>query len=171
MTLIAAVDHRWGIGYRGAPLFRLPADLRHFKSLTMGRALLMGRKTFGSLPGLLPGRAHAVLSRDPSFAPPGVTVLRSLDEARAYAQAQETFLVGGGEIYAALLADCALAHITRIDAARQADAFMPDLDRLPGWAVTDEGPWQEENGVRFQFCVYENDGKQKSGCILSPKGI
>jgi len=159
MTLIAAVDNNWGIGFRGAPLFRLSADLRRFKALTGGHALLMGRKTYDSLPkpeGLpvLPGRAHAVLSRDPAFSPPGVTVLRSLDEARAYAQAQETYLIGGGEIYAALLDGCELAHITKIDATRPADTFMPNLDALLAWTLTEESPWQEENGVRFQYCVY-----------------
>ena len=155
MTLIAAVDKNWGLGLNGAPLFRIPADLRRFKALTMGHALLMGRKTFDSLPGPLPGRAHAVLSRDLPFSPPGVTVLRDLNEAREYALTRKTFLIGGEAVYAALLDDCTLAHITKIDAGREADAYMPDLDALPGWALTDEGPWREENGVRFRFCVYE----------------
>lgn len=158
MTLIAAVTPAWAIGLRGAPLFRIPADLRRFKALTMGHALLMGRKTFESLPGLLPGRAHAVLSRDPGFAPPGVTVLRSLDEARAFAETRETFLIGGGELYAALLDDCARAYITKIGAAREADTFMPDLDGRPGWALAAESGWQEEAGLRFRFCVYEKYG-------------
>jgi len=155
MTLIAAADTRWGIGHRGAPLFRIPADLRRFRALTMGRALLMGRKTFDSLPWLLPGRAHVVLSRDPDFHPPGVTVLRSLDEARAYAQARETFLIGGGELYAALLEDCEQALITKIDASREADSFMPNLDALPGWTMTEESPWMEEGGARYKYCAYE----------------
>jgi len=158
MTLIAAVDRHWGIGRDGAPLLRIPADLRHFKALTMGHALLMGRKTFDSLPGLLPGRAHAVLSRDPAFAPPGVRVLRSLAEARGYARAQETFLIGGGALYTALLDSCKLAHITKIDAGWPADTFMPDLDKLSGWVMTAEGPWRGGGGARFRFCVYKNDG-------------
>jgi len=162
MTLIAAADRNWGIGHRGAPLFRVPADLRRFKALTMGHALLMGRKTFDSLPtqdslpGLLPGRAHVVLSRDPDFSPPGVTVLHGLDDARAYAQSQKTFLIGGGEIYAALLNDCALALVTKLDAAWEADAFMPNLDLLPEWTMTQEGPWRETNGLRYKYCTYKN---------------
>jgi len=154
MTLIAAVDNHWGIGFRGAPLLRIPADLARFKALTMGHALLMGRKTFDTLPGLLPGRAHVVLSRDPIFAPPGVTVLRGLNEAREYSQSRETFLIGGGELYAALLGDCALAYITKIDAARPADAFLPNLDALPGWRLQEQSPWMVEDGIRFRFCVY-----------------
>jgi len=167
MTLIAAVDNDWGIGYRGAPLFYIPADLRRFKGLTMGGALLMGRKTFEGLPGILPGRAHVVLSRDMGFNPAGVTVLRNLNEARGFAQAQETFLIGGGEIYAALLDECALALITKIDARREADAFLPDLDALPEWVMTHEGLWQEEDGVRFKYCAYE----RLHACILPQKSI
>lgn len=155
MTLIAAVDNHWGIGYRGAPLFHIPADLARFKTLTMGHSLLMGRKTFESLPGLLPGRAHAVLSRDPEFTLPGVTVLRDLDQAREYARSHGTFLIGGGEIYAALLDACERALITKIDAAREADVFMPNLDALPGWRLREESTWMEEDGVRLRFCVYE----------------
>ena len=156
MTLIAAVDRNWGIGCCGKPLFRIPADLRRFKALTMGHALLMGRKTFDSLPGLLPGRTHAVLSRAPDFAPPGVTVLRSLDQARDFARVKDTFLIGGGEIYAALLDACNQAYITQIDAARPADAFMPNLDTLPEWEMTAAGEWVEENGLRYRYCLYEN---------------
>jgi dihydrofolate reductase len=155
MTLIAAVDRNWGIGHRGAPLLRIPADLARFKALTMGHALLMGRKTFESLPGLLPGRAHAVLSRDPDFAPKGVTILRGLDEARAFSLGQKTFLIGGGEIYKALLDGCGQALVTKSDAAREADAFMPNLDALPEWRLAHEGPWREENGARYKYCAYE----------------
>ena len=167
MTLIAAVDKHWGIGHRGAPLFRVPADLRRFKALTMGRALLMGRRTFDSLPGLLPGRAHAVLSRDMGFSPTGVTVLRNLDEAREFSQTHKTFLIGGGEIYAALLDACALAYITKIDAAREADAFVPNLDALPEWTLSHEGPWQEENGPRYKYCTYA----RLRSCIPPQKSI
>jgi len=156
LTLIAAVDNRWGIGHRGAPLLRIPADLRRFKALTMGHALLMGRKTFDSLPGILPGRAHVVLSRDPDFSPPGVAVLHGLDQAREFLRTRKVFLIGGGEIYAALLDDCALAFITKIDAAPQADTFMPDLDALPDWTMTYEGPCQEADGISFKYCIYEH---------------
>ncbi|MCL2494386.1 MAG: dihydrofolate reductase [Oscillospiraceae bacterium] len=158
MTLIAAVDQNWGIGIRGAPLFRIPADLRRFRAVTMGHALLMGRKTFDSLPGLLPGRAHVVLSRDPDFSPPGVIVLRNLDQAREFAREHETFLIGGEEIYAALLDSCARALVTKIDAAREADAALPNLDALPHWAPVREGPWRESGGLRFRFCEYARHG-------------
>jgi dihydrofolate reductase len=154
MTLIAAVDRAWGIGSADGLLFRVPADFKRFRALTMGRALLMGRKTFESLPGPLPGRAHAVLSRDPSFGPTGVTVLRSLAQAREYAQGCAVFLIGGGEVFRALLDDCEAAYITKVDTLGGASVFMPDLDALPQWRLTREGPWQEAAGLRFHFCEY-----------------
>ncbi|MCL2300366.1 MAG: dihydrofolate reductase [Firmicutes bacterium] len=171
MTLVAAADRNWGIGCQGAALFRLRADLRRFRELTMGGALLMGRTTYDSLPGILPGRAHVVLSRDEGFAPSGVTVLRGLEEARCYARGRETFLIGGGEVYAALLDDCERAVITRAEDMREADTFMPDLDNMPGWRLTDTGPWQEEDGIRFRVCTYENDACEKSGCISGAGGV
>ena len=154
MTLIAAVDRAWGIGHGGGLLWRIPADLQRFKALTMGHALLMGRRTFESLPEPLPGRAHGVLSQNLAFAPPGVTVLRTKEEALAWAQGRETFLIGGASVYEALQDHCDTAYITKIDALGGADAFMPDLDALPQWRLTEAGPWQEDAGVRFRYCVY-----------------
>ena len=159
MTLIAAVDRAWGIGRGGRLLFRILADLRRFKALTMGHALLMGRKTFESLPGPLPGRACGVLSAS-RCSIPGVTVLRTKEEALAWAQGmpceqgRETFLIGGASVYEALLDDCDTACITKIDALGGADAFMPNLDALPQWRLTEAGPWQEDGGLRFRYCVY-----------------
>jgi len=165
MTLIAAVDRAWGIGRGGALLFRIPADMRRFKALTMGHALLMGRKTFESLPKLtdgqlaLPGRAHGVLSQNPGFAPSGVTVLRAKGEALAWAQGmraqdRELFLIGGALIYEALLDECDTAYITKFDVLGGADTFMSNLDSLPQWRLTQAGPWQEDAGLRFRFCTY-----------------
>jgi len=159
MTLIAAVDRAWGIGREGALLFRIPADLKRFKALTMGHALLMGRKTFESLPGPLPGRACGVLSACGEqvaslHSIPGVTVLRTKDEALAWAQGKETFVIGGAAVYEALIDYCDTAYITKIDALGGADTFMPDLDTLPGWRLTEAGPWQEDAGLRFRYCIY-----------------
>lgn len=160
MNLIAAVDRNWAIGCNGQLLFSIPADLRHFKRRTMGHTLLMGRKTFDSLPGLLPGRAHVVLTRGLDFHPPGVQVLHSIEEARTYSCTGEVFLIGGAAVYAALLDGCKLAYITKIDAAApQADAFLPNLDALPHWQLQSESPWQIDNGLRFRYCVYAAERK------------
>ncbi|MCL2107026.1 MAG: dihydrofolate reductase, partial [Oscillospiraceae bacterium] len=112
LRLIVAVDRAWGIGRNNELLFRLSADLRRFKALTMGHVLLMGRHTFDSLPGPLPGREHVVLSRDPAFAPAGVTVCPSAEQALtrarelAGARGAQIFVIGGARVYAALLNTC-----------------------------------------------------------------
>ena len=156
MTTIACVDRNWAIGRRGELLFRLPADLARFKAITMGHVLLMGRRTFESLPGLLQGRTHVVLSRDVNFAPPGVTVCRSLEDGIAAAKSLgEVFVIGGGEVYAALLPYCERALITQVNAAApDADAFFPHLDEHPGWRLAEAEAWQKENGLRFRYCEY-----------------
>ena len=166
MTLIAAADREWGIGRAGGLLWRIPADLRRFQALTMGHALLMGRKTFGSLPGLLPGRAHAVLSRACGeqaaslYSFPDITVLHNREEALAWAQGKQVFLIGGGEIFHEMLGDCERAYITRIDAAGGADTFMPNLDELPEWRLAEAGAWREAAGLRWRFCEY---GRARGG--------
>jgi dihydrofolate reductase len=116
----------------------------------------MGRKTFESLPGPLPGRVHGVLSRDPGFAPPGVAVLRGEKEALAWALGRKTFLIGGASVFRALLDHCDTAYVTKIDALGGADAFMPNLEALPGWRLRQAGSWLEHAGLRFRVCVYEH---------------
>ena len=156
MTAIVSTDRNWAIGHENALLFRAAADMKRFKAITMGHVLLMGRRTFESLPGLLPGRAHVVLTRDAGFAHEGVTVCHSLDDGIAAAHALgEVFVIGGGEIYAALLPYCDTALVTQVDAAASgADAFFPNLDNHPGWRLVHTGAWQEENGLRFRYCEY-----------------
>jgi dihydrofolate reductase len=160
VTAIAAVDRAWAIGCDNRLLFRISADLRRFKQLTMGQVLLMGRKTFDSLPGLLPGRAHVVVSATAS--PAGALVCPSpaaaLHAAQRLAGADKNiFIIGGASVYAALLDCCDAALITRIDAhAPAADAWFPDLDALPNWRLAEQAPWEaNENGLRYCFCRYE----------------
>jgi len=156
MTIIVCVDRNWAIGREGQLLFRIPADMARFRELTMGYVLLMGRRTFESLPGPLPGRTHVVLSRDTGFASPGVTVCRSLEESMAAAKALgEVFVIGGGKVYAALLPYCERALVTQVDAAAPAaDTFFPNLDEHPRWRLIDAGEWQEEAGLRFRYCEH-----------------
>jgi len=158
MTAIVCMDNNRAIGRQNRLLFRLSADLKHFKELTAGGHLLMGRNTFDSLPGPLPGRTHVVLSRDPEFAPPRVTVLRSMEEAKVFAaHVPDIWLIGGAKIYEAMLPLCDAAYVTKVDAeAPGADAFFPDIDAMPEWKCVEEGEWMRQEGLRFRFCRYEN---------------
>lgn len=158
MKLIVAVDQNWAIGYRGGLLAHLSADLRRFKDITMGHPVLLGRKTLATFPGgrPLPGRENFILSTDPDFRVEGATVLRSAEEARMRCP-EDTFVIGGEQIYRTLLEDCETAYVTRIDAAFPADAWFPELDVLSGWWVTEEeGPFTE-NGLTFRYLTYERE--------------
>jgi len=155
MTAIVCVDKNWAIGKENRLLFRISADLRRFRALTVGRTVVMGRNTLLSLPGAkpLPDRRNVVVSRT---LPPreGVELARSIDEATALA-GEDAVLIGGAQLYRALLPHCGRVLMTQVDAvAEGADAFFPNLDADGAWAAETVGTWQEENGLRFRYVDY-----------------
>ena len=156
MNLIAAVDQNWAIGKDGDQLCYIPADLKRFQALTTGHAVILGRKTLATFPGGRPlkNRRNLVLSRNPDFAPEGAEVFRDLDSLLAAAPA-DAFVIGGESVYRALLAHCDRAYITKIHRAWPADAYFPDLDADPAWAVTQEGEALEQDGLTFRYVTYE----------------
>jgi dihydrofolate reductase len=167
-TTIVCVDRNWAIGRQGRLLFCIPADLRRFRQLTMGGTLVMGRRTWESLPGVLPGREHVVLTRNAAFAPKGATVVRSLEQAAAAFAARPAWLIGGAETFAALLPLCRAAYVTQVDAAApDADAFFPNLETLPGWQRTALGPWQVWNGLSFRYGIFLNKNTPELGEVLA----
>lgn len=165
MNLIAAADRNWGIGRNGDLLTRISRDMRYFSEMTTGHVIVMGRKTLESFPGgrPLPGRTNIVLTRDPDYKGKGAMVVHDMEELGKVISTMddEIFVAGGGSIYRALLPFCSWAYITQIDREFEADIFMPDLDREPGWIRTREGDWQEEKGIRFRFNEYENRNPQR----------
>lgn len=156
MNLIAAVDQNWAIGKDGDQLCYIPADLKRFQALTTGHAVILGRKTLATFPGGRPlkNRRNLVLSRNPDFAPEGAEVFRDLDSLLAAAPA-DAFVIGGESVYRALLAHCDRAYITKIHRAWPADAYFPDLDADPAWAVIQEGEALEQDGLTFRYVTYE----------------
>ncbi len=129
IQIVAAIANNNVIGNGNAIPWRLPADLRHFKKLTMGHTLLMGRKTFESIGKVLPGRTTIVISRGGFVAPQGVLVADSFDAALAKVPAgQEAFVVGGAEIYELALSRADKMHLTRIVAHFPGDTMFPDWD-------------------------------------------
>lgn len=155
MQAIVAVDQNWGIGRNGDLLFHLKADLKRFRQLTLGHTVLMGRKTLLSLPGSkpLPKRRNIVLSRDASFAPEGVEMARTTQEAAAMAE-DDAFCIGGGSVYAQMLPYCSRIYVTKIFTQAEADTHFPDLDADPHWQVAQESEVLEEDGIRFQYIDY-----------------
>lgn len=156
MNLIVAVDRNWAIGKDGDQLVYLSEDLKHFKALTTGHPVILGRKTLATFPGGRPlkGRRNMILSRSPGFAPEGAEVFQNLP-ALLEAAPEDAFVLGGASVYAALLDRCGTAYVTRIEASFPGpDCFFPNLDRLPQWHITDEGPTLEEQGLRFRYVTY-----------------
>src|SRR3954462_1736698 len=116
------------IGRDGALPWHLPADLRHFKALTAGTPMIMGRRTFESLPGLLPGRRHIVLTRDRGWGATGAEVAHDVDAALALADGDRVSVIGGAEIFALFLDRAGTVELTEVHAAVAGDAVVPALD-------------------------------------------
>jgi dihydrofolate reductase len=127
---IVAIDENGAIGRQGDLLCHLPADMRHFKEVTMGHSIVMGRKTYESFPRRpLPGRQNIVVTRDMAWREAGVTVAHSIDAAIDAAQTGTVFIIGGAEIYKQALPLVEVLHLTRIHARwASADVFFPPLD-------------------------------------------
>ena len=155
MQAIVAVSQSWGIGKGGDLLFRLPSDLRRFKAMTTGHTVIMGRKTLDSLPGGkgLPHRRNLVLSRQSDFAPDRAEVIHSVEDILKTAE-DDAFVIGGQQVYEQLLPYCARVHVTKVLSDPEADAFFPDLDKLPEWKVASVGEMLTENGLSFQYVEY-----------------
>jgi len=132
IVLIYARAANGAIGYEGQLPWHLPADLKRFKALTMGKPMIMGRKTFESLPGLLPGRRHIVLTRRELWDSEGAEVVRSVDEALAVASENnssgEIMVVGGAAIYDVFRPRADRIEVTEIHADFAGDTFMKPLD-------------------------------------------
>ena len=127
---IVAVDENGAIGRQGDLLCHLPADMRHFKEMTMGHSIVMGRKTFESFPRRpLPGRQNLVITRSAGWQYPGVIVAHSLEQAIALAETDTVFIIGGAQIYEQALPVVDVLHLTLIHARwASADVYFPALD-------------------------------------------
>ena len=162
MTAIVCVSQSWGIGRDGALLFRISADHKRFRTLTVGKTVILGHKTLDTFPGgkPLPKRRNIVITRNVDFDREGSEVVASPEAAVELAAGTEDdrlWVIGGGSVYAALLGRCKRAYLTRVDAAAEgADTFFPNLDKLPGWEVEAVSEPVEENGVTYRFVDYVN---------------
>jgi len=149
---IVAVDQNWAIGRQGDLLCHLPADMRHFKEVTMGHSIVMGRKTFESFPRRpLPGRQNIVITRNADWQYPGVTVAHSVEEAIAAAQTDTVFIIGGAQVYEQALPRVEVLHLTLIHARwATADAFFPTLD-MSQWQETSREHHASDHRHAYEF--------------------
>jgi dihydrofolate reductase len=128
ITMVVACADNGVIGRDGTLPWHLPADLRHFKAVTMGTAMIMGRRTFDSLPGLLPGRRHIVLTRDAEWREKGAEVAHDVESALALAGDEKVSVIGGAEIFALFLDRADAVELTEIHVDVAGDTFLPRFD-------------------------------------------
>ena len=156
MNLIVAVDRNWAIGKDGDQFVYLSRDLQNFKNTTMGHAVILGRKTLATFPGGRPlkGRRNLVLSRNPEFHPEGAEVYADVERLLAAAP-EDAFVIGGGSVYEKLLPYCERAYVTKLDGEWEADTWFPNLDQDPQWTLAQILMSGEEDGIRYEMCLYK----------------
>ncbi|MBT7069250.1 MAG: dihydrofolate reductase [Verrucomicrobia bacterium] len=156
LSLIAALGSNRAIGRDNALLWHLPGDLPRFKQLTMGHPVIMGRKTYQSIGRPLPGRLNIVVTRNPAFTPAGVTCCPNLEGALGCAAASnppdaESFVIGGGQLYALALAHADRLYLTEVDdAPPDADTFFP---AFPAFAHIASSEPHTANGLTYRFTL------------------
>lgn len=170
LALIWAQAHDGVIGAGGRMPWHLPEDLAHFRELTGSDAVIMGRKTWDSLPDRfrpLPGRANIVVTRQSGWSAPGATVAHTIEDALAAGSGASptgtTWVIGGSELYALALASADRVEVTEIDAAVEGDTWAPRLDS--GWRAsgTDaaDGWLTAANGMRYRFVTYSRPAQPR----------
>ena len=157
---IVHADREWGIGKGNDMMFSLPADMKFFRTTTMGHTVVMGGNTLRSFPGQEPlkNRTNIVLSR--GTVRDDCVIVRSYDELKAEMKKRENediYVIGGGAIYKELLPYCHGALVTKVDAIGGAEVFFPNLDKHPDFVCVDEGEPIDDNGYTIRFTTYQNN--------------
>ena len=159
ISLIVAMDEQRGIGLDGGIPWHLPADLKRFKTLTMGHHLVMGRKTYESIGNPLPGRTMIIVTRNTNYQPDGCLVAHSLQEALGFASLgseNEVFIIGGGELFAEAIELADRIYLSLVHATLPADTFFP-LISVDEWQEieTELVPANEKNKYAFTFKILQ----------------
>lgn len=163
LSVIVAAAENGVIGRNNALPWHLPEDLRYFKRVTMGKPIVMGRKTYESIGRPLPGRTNIVITRQPDYVAPGVKVVASLGEALALAEdialidgVGELMVIGGAEIYRAALPEAGRLYLTEVHAKVEGDALLPEVD-WSSWREVSRESWpaSETNPYPYSFVVFE----------------
>ena len=161
ISAIVAVDENWGIGYNGDLLEHIPEDLKYFKELTSGNTIVMGRKTWDSLPRKpLPNRHNLVITKDPSIYELTNEVsfytLRQIEVLMLKNKNVNYFVIGGGQIYEKLLPLCDRVYVTKIFKDHdQFDTYFPNLDESDEWTPALQTAIQTHNDIAYQFWEYD----------------
>lgn len=168
VSAIVCVDKNWGIGYQGNLLARIPEDMRFFRDKTKYGVIIMGRKTYDSLPSKpLPYKTNIVVTSKID----GLcqvdekgTIFVTMDFIKLYLETLHPdtpvhyFVIGGGQIYKELLPYCNNAYVTKVERTYNAvDTYFPDLDEMSDWHISEIEPSRKYNGVKYRFTIYERE--------------
>lgn len=162
ISLVVAAATNNAIGKEGKLPWYLPNDMKHFKNVTWGMPVIMGRKTFDSLGKSLAGRKNIVITRHPQWKAAGVVVVKSIDNALFVAKetdAKEVMVIGGGEIYKTFFDKAKRIYLTRVEAEPEADTFFPVLNPKE-WSLTSQQNYEadEKNAYNYSFQIWERKG-------------
>lgn len=166
MNMIVAVDENWAIGNKGDLLVRIPADMKMFRQETLGKVVVLGRKTMDTFPGGLPlkGRTNIVLTRNLEYKIKDAIVVHSveelLEELKNY-DTEDIYIIGGDSVYKQMLPYCDTAHVTKIDRAYEADSYFPNLDASGEWEITADSDEQTYFDTTYHFLKYERTAQNK----------
>ena len=155
ISLIVAHDENRVIGYENDMPWHLPGDLAYFKRTTMGKPIIMGRKTFESIGRALPGRLNIVITRNSDYAAEGITTVSNLSQAIELAKKEhaEIMIIGGGQIFVEALPLAERLYITEIHHQFPGDTYFPAYE---GWQmVSEREPIESPDGYTFKYCVFE----------------
>lgn len=157
LSAIVAMSDNRVIGNHNQLPWHLPADLKHFKNITLGKPIIMGRKTFESIGRPLPGRTNIVITRDVNFKAPGCLVMNSIDAAlAAMHENEEVVIIGGAQLYQQMMPRLQRIYLTIIHQEFIGDAFFPALD-LAEWHEVSREDFEgdEQNKYKFSFLIFE----------------
>ncbi len=160
MNLIACVDNNWAIGKNNQLLVKIPADMKFFRETTVGKVVVMGRKTLESFPNGQPlkNRTNIVLTHNRNYRVKDAIVVYSLEELQEELKkypSEDIYILGGESIYEQFVDACDVAHITKVDFAYDADAHFPNLDEKPEWQITQDSEEQTYFDLIYYFYKYE----------------
>lgn len=158
ISIIAAIGNNRELGKDNKLLWHIAEDLKHFKELTTGHAVIMGQKTFESIGKPLPDRLNIVLAKDPTLKIEGVAISNSIKDALTLAQDfndDEIFFIGGGSVYAQTIDLADKLYLTKVDANFEADTFFPDYSKFN--KVVSESKNFEEDGLKYKFIELEKE--------------
>lgn len=164
MNLIFAVDNNWNIGYDGDMLFKISEDLKRFRRLTEGNIIIMGRKTFESLPEkkALPNRINIVITKNKEYYSEDIILINSIEELfpllekinSSSEKKLEAFVIGGGNIAYQLISYCNKAYITKVFRSFEADTLIPNLDQDDNWKIEKESEIYRQDDLLYKYVDY-----------------